>query len=128
MRATIGRSFIGLSTSSGLSRLRFRGGCRPTRTSFACECPWPGERPANACYDTSSSRRSGRTPNVKMCEVLCLCVTGAAPGGGAAPRLGFEAVFDDFAVQGAAADIEHAGGFLLVPLDGLEHPHDVRAL
>src|SRR4029077_12802062 len=49
-----------------------------------------------------------------------------APAGG--PGLGFERVLDDLAVQGAAADLEHARRFLLVPAHRVEHPPDVRAL
>ena len=41
---------------------------------------------------------------------------------------GLELVFVDLPVQGAAADVEHAGGFLLVPADRVEHPQDVSAL
>src|SRR6188472_582422 len=42
--------------------------------------------------------------------------------------LRFEAVFHDFSVKGAPADVEEPGGFLLVPGGAFEHAHDVRTL
>ena len=48
----------------------------------------------------------------------------------AARRLGFrlEFIFDDLAIERAAADIKHARRLLLVPVHRLEYPDDVRAL
>src|SRR5262245_61457814 len=44
------------------------------------------------------------------------------------PGFRLEGVLDDFPVQRAAADLQHARGFLLVPLHGFQHAHDVRTL
>src|SRR3954466_8968025 len=41
--------------------------------------------------------------------------------------VGLELELHDLPVQRTPADVEHPRGLLLVPLDGLEHPDDVRA-
>ena len=52
----------------------------------------------------------------------------ARPGGGVQRTAAlFEGVLGNLAVQSAAADVEHACGFLLVPLHRVEHSRDVRA-
>ena len=42
------------------------------------------------------------------------------------PRVGFEAVFQNLAIQGAAADLQHAGRLLLVPAHAFQDSNDVR--
>ena len=91
------------------------------------ETAWRSRKLLTACEklrDRSHCSTSAHVTRASRRESEFVCRSGTRCGS----RVRFEAVFEDLPVESAAADVQHAGGFLLIPADGFEDAHDVRAL